>query len=175
MPMLLNVLIFITFFMIAAMGFRRGFWWSLVHFLCTAASFKTAAALYAPVAKRLELFLPFPKTQAAQTHYFIEYHHIHLRFESIVAFILIFLMSKFILYLIVTAFDKITYVQPLSIMNRSFGVIISFLSSVMIVLLVLYLCSLYPSVLIQQQFAQSVIAQLILFQTPYLSSFVMTL
>lgn len=173
--MLLNFFIFFVFILIAAMGFRRGFWWSLLHFISTVAAFIFAALWYAPIAKQLELYVPFPKTKSAQTHYFIQYDDIHLRFENIVAFIMIFLISKFILYLILSAFDKIMVTQPISILNRSFGVLLSLISSVVIVLLVLYLCSLYPSFSIQQQFAQSIIANLILFHTPYLSSFVMAL
>lgn len=173
--MVLNFFIFFVFIMIAAMGFRRGIWLSFLHFITTITAFFVAYQCYRPVALRLELFLPFPKTQAAQTHYFIEYHEIHLRFESIVAFILIFIMTKFILYLILTVFDKMTYIQPLSMISRIFGVVLSFASSILILLMVLYLFSLYPSFQIQQQFAQSVIAHLILFHTPYLSSFVMGL
>ncbi|CAL27670.1 CvpA family protein [Staphylococcus carnosus] len=173
--MILNFLIFCVFIIIAAMGFRRGIWLSVLHFATTIASFMIAAQFYQPIAERLELFLPFPKTQAALTKYYIDYSDTHLRFEAIVAFISIFILSKFILYLILTVFDKMTYINRLTLLSRGAGVVLSFLSSIIVLLPVLYMCSLYPSEWIQSQFSHSIIAQLILFHTPYLSSFVMAL
>lgn len=173
--MILNFIIFFVFLIIAAMGFRRGIWFSTLHFLATAASWFIAASFYHPIAERLELFLPFPKTQAALTHYYIEYSHIHLRFEAIAAFIFIFIISKFILYLILTVFDKMTYINNMTLFSRIAGVMLSFVSSTAVLLPVLYMCSLYPSVWMQSQFAHSIIAQLILFHTPYLSTLIMAL
>lgn len=95
--------------------------------------------------------LPFPKTVAFDTQYAIHFNHLQYRFESIIAFIVIAISCKLILYLIIVTFDNIVAYQPLNIISRVLGIVLSLLMGVIIIQILTYLIALYPNAMLQGQ------------------------
>ena len=173
--MLLDIVILIILLYFAIVGFRRGLWLTSLHFISSIVSLWIAMQFYRDIAKRLIVFLPFPKTVAYDTQYAISFAHLQYRFESIVAFILIALCSKLILYLIIVTFDNIVAYQPLNIISRILGIILSLIMGIIFIQIMMYILALYPNVMIQNSLGHSLLAKHILLHTPYVSQLILNL
>ncbi|MDI9231224.1 CvpA family protein [Staphylococcus caprae] len=167
------VIIIIAYFMV--IGFRRGIWLSTLHFISSIVSLWNAYQFYQPIAKRLIVFLPFPKTVAYDTEYAIHFNSLQQRFENIVAFILLVILIKLILYLIIVTFDKIVAYKKLHLVSRIMGVILGILMSLIVIQIGLYLISLYPDTFIQNQISQSLLCKRWILNMPFVSHFILNL
>lgn len=167
------VIIIIVYFMV--IGFRRGIWLSTLHFISSIVSLWIAYQFYQPIAKRLIVFLPFPKTVAYDTEYAIHFNSLQQRFENIVAFILLVILIKLILYLIIVTFDKIVAYKKLQLVSRIMGVILGILMSLIVIQIGLYLISLYPDTFIQNQISQSLLCKRWILNMPFVSHFILNL
>ncbi len=167
------VIIIIAYFMV--IGFRRGIWLSTLHFISSIVSLCIAYQFYQPIAKRLIVFLPFPKTVAYDTEYAIHFNSLQQRFENIVAFIILVILVKLILYLIIVTFDKIVAYKKLHLVSRIMGVILGILMSLIVIQIGLYLISLYPDTFIQNQISQSLLCKRWILNMPFVSHFILNL
>ncbi|AGZ26484.1 MULTISPECIES: CvpA family protein [Staphylococcus] len=173
--MLLDIVVLMILCYVSIVGFRRGLWLSSIHALSTFASLWIAQQFYREIAQRLIVFLPFPKTVAFDTQYAIHFNHLQYRFESIIAFIVIAISCKLILYLIIVTFDNIVAYQPLNIISRVLGIVLSLLMGVIIIQILTYLIALYPNAMLQGQLGHSLLAKQILLHTPYVSRIILNL
>ncbi|MEJ7540311.1 CvpA family protein, partial [Staphylococcus lugdunensis] len=73
------------------------------------------------------------------------------RFESMIAFIVIAISCKLILYLIIVTFDNIVAYQPLNIISRVLGIVLSLFIGVIIIQIFTYIIALYPNAMLQGQ------------------------
>lgn len=125
--------------------------------------------------KEADCFLPFPKTVAYDTEYAIHFNSLQQRFENIVAFILLVILVKLILYLIIVTFDKIVAYKKLHLVSRIMGVILGILMSLIVIQIGLYLISLYPDTFIQNQISQSLLCKRWILNMPFVSHFILNL
>ena len=121
------------------------------------------------------MFLPFPKTVAYDTEYAIHFNSLQQRFENIVAFILLVILVKLILYLIIVTFDKIVAYKKLHLVSHIMGVILGILMSLIVIQIGLYLISLYPDTFIQNQISQSLLCKRWILNMPFVSHFILNL
>ncbi|HDI6918512.1 TPA: CvpA family protein, partial [Staphylococcus aureus] len=119
--MVIDFIIIIFFVYFVIVGFRRGFWLSMIHLSATIVSLWIASQFYKSIVERLIVFIPYPKTTAFNTTFAFHFNHLQNRFEAIVAFLMITLFCKFILYLIIVTFDKIIAYQNIHIFSRAMG------------------------------------------------------
>lgn len=169
----LIVIILIAYFMM--IGFRRGTWLSTLHFISSIVSLWIASQFYQPIAQRLIVFLPFPKTVAYDTSYAIHYNQLQQRFENIVAFIMLAILAKLILYLIIVTFDNIVAYQKHQLVSRIIGLILGLIMSLIVIQIGLYFISLYPEPFIQNQIAQLLISKRLILNLPYVSHVILNL
>ena len=169
----LIVIILIAYFMM--IGFRRGTWLSTLHFISSIVSLWIASQFYQPIAQRLIVFLPFPKTVAYDTSYAIHYNQLQQRFENIVAFIMLAILAKLILYLIIVTFDNIVAYQKHQLVSRIIGLNLGLIMSLFLIQIGLYFISLYPEPFIQYQIAQSLISKRLILNLPYVSHVILNL
>lgn len=148
---------------------------STLHFISSMVSLWIGLQFYKPIAQRLIVFLPFPKTVAYDTTYAIHYTQLQQRFENIVAFVILAILSKLILYLIIVSFDNIIAYKKQHLASRIIGVILGVMMSLIVVQIGLYLASLYPDTLIQSQLAQSLISKRLILNLPYISHIILNL
>ncbi|RIL71305.1 CvpA family protein [Staphylococcus devriesei] len=169
----LIVLLIIVYYLI--IGFRRGAWLNSLHFLSSVAAIVIAHQFYRAIAKQLIVFVPFPKTIAFDTTYAYHFNELQQRFDSVIAFLLITVVCKLLLYLIVVSFDNIMTYQRLSLLSRIFGSVISVIMAMLMIQLIIYVVALYPIEWLQQSLKHSYLGSFILFNTPFFSSYVLNL
>ena len=80
-----------------------------------------------------------------------------------------------VLDLIIVTFDSIVAYQPLNIISRVLGIVLSLLMGVIIIQILTYLIALYPNAMLQGQLGHSLLAKQILLHTPYVSRIILNL
>jgi len=173
--MILDLLIVIMFLYLGMIGFRRGAWLSALHLSATLFSIWVAFKLYLEISQRLVLFVPFPKTHAYDLNYAIHFDNIQQRFDHIIAFLIIAIITKLICYGVIVIFDNIIKANGPKTISRLSGVIMSVVSSTIICATLLYAVALYPHEIVQQQLADGRIAANLLLHVPYISTFILQL
>jgi len=171
--MLFDILIVIIFIYIGLIGFRRGVWLSTLHISATLFSLWVAYQFYMQISQRLDLFIPFPKTQAYDLNYAFQFDNLQQRFEHIIAFLIVATITKVVCYGIIVIFDNVIHYKELNMLSRLIGVLMGVISSIIICTTLLYSISLYPLEIIQQQLSNSVIAEYIILHIHYVSTFVL--
>lgn len=173
--MIFDILIVIVFIYIGMIGFRRGVWFSALHLGATLFSLWVAQRFYLQISQRLELFIPFPKTQAYDLNYAFQFDNLQQRFDHIIAFLIVATITKIICYGVIVVFDKVIQYRGLNLISRFIGMLMGIISSIIICTTLLYSAALYPLEFIQQQFSSSIIAEYMLLHTPYVSTFVLNI
>lgn len=173
--MLIDILIIIIFLYIGMIGFRRGIWLSVLHFSATILSLFISQKLYLQLSQYLELFIPFPKTRAYDMHYAFQFDNLQLRFDHIIAFLIVATITKVLCYAIIGSFDNIIKYKKLFLVSRLVGVLISILSSLIICTTLIYTMALYPLEIIQTQLSQSLVAKVFISHIPFISTFVINI
>ncbi|ANQ63921.1 CvpA family protein [Staphylococcus equorum] len=173
--MIFDLLIVIVFIYIGMIGFRRGVWFSALHLGATLFSLWVAQRFYLQISQRLELFIPFPKTQAYDLNYAFQFDNLQQRFDHIIAFLIVATITKIICYGVIVVFDKVIQYRGLNLISRFIGMLMGMISSIIICTSLLYSAALYPLEFIQQQLSSSIIAEYMLIHTPYVSTFVLNI
>ncbi|HDC6157405.1 TPA: CvpA family protein [Staphylococcus aureus] len=173
--MVIDFIIIIFFVYFVIVGFRRGFWLSMIHLSATIVSLWIASQFYKSIVERLIVFIPYPKTTAFNTTFAFHFNHLQNRFEAIVAFLMITLFCKFILYLIIVTFDKIIAYQNIHIFSRAMGMIVGVFMTIIVLNFTLYLLALYPNEALQHQLKISIVSHSLIFHILYLSAFTINL
>lgn len=170
--MIIDIVIAVIFIYIGIIGFRRGVWLSAIHLSATIFALWMAQRYYLQIARRLELFVPYPKTHAYDMNFAFQFDNLQQRFEYIVAFVTIALITKVICYGIIVIFDYTLKQKLPNITSRLCGMILSVIPSLIINAILLYSCAIYPNVTIQQQLSHSIITEHILLHIPFISMFI---
>lgn len=173
--MIFDILIVIVFIYIGMIGFRRGVWFSALHLGATLFSLWVAQRFYLQISQRLDLFIPFPKTQAYDLNYAFQFDNLQQRFDHIIAFLIVATITKIICYGVIVVFDKVIQYRGLNLISRFIGMLMGIISSIIICTTLLYSAALYPLEFIQQQLSSSIIAEYMLLHTPYVSTFVLNI
>lgn len=173
--MIFDILIVIVFIYIGMIGFRRGVWFSALHLGATLFSLWVAQRFYLQISQRLELFIPFPKTQAYDLNYAFQFDNLQQRFDHIIAFLIVATITKIICYGVIVVFDKVIQYRGLNLISRFIGMLMGIISSIIICTTLLYSAALYPLEFIQQQLSGSIIAEYMLLHLPYVSTFVLNI
>ncbi|MDW5472030.1 CvpA family protein [Staphylococcus equorum] len=173
--MIFDILIVIVFIYIGMIGFRRGVWFSALHLGATLFSLWVAQRFYLQISQRLELFIPFPKTQAYDLNYAFQFDNLQQRFDHIIAFLIVATITKIICYGVIVVFDKVIQYRGLNLISRFIGMLMGIISSIIICTTLLYSAALYPLEFIQQQLSSSIISEYMLLHTPYVSTFVLNI
>ncbi|MDK9865105.1 MULTISPECIES: CvpA family protein [Staphylococcus] len=173
--MIFDILIVIVFIYIGMIGFRRGVWLSALHLGATLFSLWVAQRFYLQISQRLELFIPFPKTQAYDLNYAFQFDNLQQRFDHIIAFLIVATITKMLCYGVIVVFDKVIQYQGLNLISRFIGMLMGIISSIIICTTLLYSVALYPLEFIQQQLSSSMIAEYMLLHIPYVSTFVLNI
>lgn len=171
--MIIDLVVLLIFLYIGVIGFRRGLGFSILHGACTIVALIISNAYYLVIARRLELFVPFPKTIAYDMKFAIPLDQLQQRFYHITAFIIIAIITKLILYAIIAAFDNMINQSNIFIWSRIIGIVISFITSLLVVNLALYVLAIYPNEIIQSQLSSSLVAKPLTLNIPLLSNFIL--
>lgn len=170
--MILDLLVILFICYIGVIGFRRGLWLSALHLSSTLFALWLSSTLYNSVATRLDLFIPFPITHAYHMTYTFHYDEIETRFNHIIAFVIIFILTKVICYCVIVSFDYVLKQLTITQYSRYGGIALSFISSCIFSVIFLYCISLYPLDIFRSQLSNSLIARHFVNHIPLLSQFI---
>lgn len=171
--MIIDLAVALVFLYMAVIGFRRGFGFSVLHGACTVVALIISNEYYLMIARRLELFVPFPKTLAYDMKFAVPFEQLQQRFYHIIAFIFIAIIVKLILYAIVAVFDNMIKQSHITLWSRITSVIVSIITSLVVVNLALYVLAIYPNEMVQSQLSASLIAKPLILNIPFLSHFIL--
>lgn len=159
----------------AAIGFYRGMVASLLHLLSTIFAIWMGLQFYQPLNHYMRLFIPFPKTDAFDANYAIDFAQPERYFNTIISLLMIIFIVKVMTHMVLDAFSKLIYRQRNVFFLRIFGVIISLVSGVIALHFLLLLMALYPDSTIQSSLQHARLAKWLITELPLLSPITLNL
>jgi uncharacterized membrane protein required for colicin V production len=162
------IILFLIIGLIA--GYRRGLVLQLLHLVGTVSAIIIAALNYERLASRLDLILPYPSTaDTLSSAIFPDIQNVEYAYYDMFAFFIIFLVSKIIIQIIVSAFDYFQQVSVFGTVGDVLGLILGFIEMTYILTVILYMLALVPADIVQNFVADSSLAEFMLDHTFILS------
>ncbi|WP_281673354.1 CvpA family protein [Staphylococcus auricularis] len=168
--MIIDILIVVIILSIGLIGYRRGLWAGVLHFATTLLSLWFADRYAHEFSQRILSLIPLPDITATNTPFAYNFDVIQQRFENLVVFLIVVVVAKVITNLIIMLFYNGT-ANP-SFISKILGTVLGLITSLIVAMFVTYFIALYPNDFLQQQLSNSRLAGYILFEIPYISTFV---
>lgn len=151
-------------------GYRRGLVLQLLHFIGTIASVIIAALNYETLAARLDLILPYPSTaQSLSNPVFPDIASAEYAYYDMSAFFVIFIVSKIVIQIIVSAFDYFQQISVFGIVGDVLGLILGLVEMFYVLTVILFMFALIPADFTQNLILESSLAEFIMDNTLFLS------
>ena len=167
---MLDLLLLAFFIMGIAVGLRRGFILQIIHMTGFIVAFIVASIYYDTLAPKLELWVPFPSSgDASSVGNLFGAAGLDHAYYNAIAFIIIFFAVKIVWQLFGSMLDFIAQFPILKQLNRWGGGIFGFLEIYLIIFILIYLAALMPVASIQGYLQDSVIAEAMVKNTPFIS------
>lgn len=167
---MLDIILFILLISGIIVGAKRGLVVQLIHMVGFIIAIIVAYLYYKPLSEYFVLWIPYPAiTDESRFTMAIGQLDLDQTFYQIFAFALIFFVVKFGLQLIASMFDFLKYLPVLGFISKILGAILGFIEILILLFFFIYVFALLPLDIIQNQLANSWIAQSIIENTPYFS------
>ncbi|NYF25098.1 CvpA family protein [Sporosarcina sp. JAI121] len=167
---MLDLLIIILLFGGLVTGFRRGLIVQIIHMTGFIIALAVAYSYYKQLAEKFVLWIPYPGvTAGSKLSMSVDKLDLDETFYRLLAFVLIFLVVKFVFQLIASMFDFLTYLPVLGFLARITGAVFGFIEFYILMFLILYLLAMLPIDFVQDQISNSLLAKSMFEHTPLLS------
>lgn len=151
-------------------GFRRGLIVQLIHMTGFFIALIVAYLYYIPLSEKFVLWIPYPGvTAASKLSWTVEQLDLDQTFYRVLAFVIIFIVVKFVLQLIASMFDFLKFLPVLGFLSRFGGAILGFIEFYILIFLLLYLMAMLPLDFLQEMIDKSLLADMIFEHTPVIS------
>lgn len=151
-------------------GFRRGLIVQLIHMTGFFIALIVAYLYYIPLSEKFVLWIPYPGvTAASKLSWTVEQLDLDQTFYRVLAFVIIFIVVKFVLQLIASMFDFLKFLPVLGFLSRFGGAILGFIEFYILIFLLLYLMAMLPLDFLQEMIGKSLLADMIFEHTPVIS------
>lgn len=151
-------------------GYRRGFILQFFHLIGTVSAIIIAALNYELLASRLDLILPYPSTtETLSNPIFSNIADAEYAYYDMSAFFIIFIVSKIVIQLIVSAFDYFQQIPVFGIVGEIVGAVLGFIEIIYVLVVILFMLAMVPLEFIQTAIQDSGLANFILENTFILS------
>ncbi|MEH7176437.1 CvpA family protein [Neobacillus vireti] len=161
------ILLFVFGFFI---GLKRGFILQFVHITGFIIAYIVAYLYYGDLAPKLTLWVPYPNLGTTSPLKLLsENGNMEEAFYRAIAFVIIFLAVKILLQIIGSMLDFIAHLPILRQLNVWAGGILGFAEVYLIIFILLYIGALVPMEFMQKPLDDSIIANLMVNHTPFLS------
>lgn len=162
---LLIILIFGFF-----VGLRRGFILQLVHMTGFIISFIIAYIYYDQLAPKLTLWIPFPVLDEESTlNMLFEATNLDQSYYRVIAFAIIFFAVRIVFQILGSMLDFVAHLPILKQLNVLGGGILGFIETYIVIFILLYIAALLPISMVQTLLNDSVLAEFMITNTPFLS------
>ncbi|WP_020006417.1 CvpA family protein [Salinicoccus albus] len=151
-------------------GYRRGIILQSLHLLGTISAIIIAAMNYDTLSARFDLIVPYPATEETLSNPILpELNNAEYAFYDMAAFFIIFIISKIIIQLIVSAFDYLQQINVLGIGGDIAGAVFGLIEIIYIMVVLLFMAAVLPFDWIQTPINDSGLAQFFMDNTFILS------
>ncbi|MEC1180469.1 CvpA family protein [Metasolibacillus meyeri] len=167
---MLDIILLVILFISCVIGAKRGFIVQLIHLGSFLIALLVAYIYYKPLAQKFVLWIPYPGfTENATMTLVLDSLDVDRTFYRVIAFALIFFVTKLVLQIIGSMFDFLTYLPILGSLNRLLGAVLGFLEFYFIIFIGLYVLALLPLEFIQSVLNKSILTSLMLEHTPVIT------
>jgi uncharacterized membrane protein required for colicin V production len=157
-------------------GLKRGFILQLVHLTGFIIAYIVANLYYDDLAPRLTLWVPYPNLGTTSPLKLLsEDGNMEVAFYRAIAFIIIFFAVKILLQVIASMLDFIAHLPILRQLNVWAGGILGFAEVYLLLFILLYIAALVPMEVLQKPLDDSIMANLLVNHTPFLSEQIKTI
>ena len=151
-------------------GFRRGLIVQIIHMSGFIIALVVAYKYYKVLAEKFVLWIPYPGvTAGSKLSFAVGELDLDETFYRLLAFVLIFIIVKFVLQLVASMFDFLKYLPVLGFVARITGAFFGLIEFYIIIFLILYLLAMLPIEFIQNLMGKSILVGAMFDHTPLLS------
>ena len=168
---MLDLLILIILIVGILVGGRRGFVVQAIHMFGFIVAIIVALIYYKPLAQKFLLWIPYPGfAESATSTLGLDGLDVDRTFYRVIAFAIIFFVSKIVLQIIGSMLDFLKYLPILGSINRLLGAVLGFVECYFLLFIALYVLALLPLEGLQSRLDGSIFTSLMLEHTPIVSS-----
>lgn len=151
-------------------GYRRGFVLQLLHLVGTISAIIISAMNYETLSARFEMIMPYPSTaQSVNNPLLPDLANAEYAFYDMIAFFIIFAVSKILIQLIVSAFDYLQQISVFGIAGEIAGLLLGLIEMIYILTVIIFVLAVIPLEFIQNAIDESGLAIFIMEHTFILS------
>lgn len=163
---ILDIIIIVIILLFVIKGYQTGLIRQIINLFGYIIAIFVAYKLYDDFAPYLEEFIPFPNFSDITFNMFSEIFKLQDMFYNAIAFIIIFIGIKLILFIVLNVLDQIAKLPVFAFVNRSLGVVLGLVEASIIIILLVNFLSIMPWDNLQTYLNESYIAIGILDLTP---------
>ncbi|GAE26145.1 possible colicin V production protein [Halalkalibacter wakoensis JCM 9140] len=170
---MLSFLILFILFCSFFIGRRRGFILQLIHLVSFVVAIVVAYTYFSEFATYIRLWIPYPQFSSDSTvGMIINTFDAESVYYSGIAFAILFFGTKIVLHLLGSMLDFLAHLPILKSINRFLGGILCFVEAYLILFILLIVLALLPIDMVQDVMQRSIVVQVMLNHTPFLSDWI---
>ncbi|AOC55883.1 MULTISPECIES: CvpA family protein [Bacillus] len=168
---MIDIIILFLLLMGTLVGLKRGFILQLIKLISFVVSILVASMFYQSLAPQLT-WIPAPNFSGGQAQLAFFSGNLETAYYNTIAFIILFILTKILLAIIGGLLTTIASIPVIKQVNKLLGGVLGFLETYLFVFILLFVAALLPVDALQTMMSKSILADVIVGNTPYLSSLV---
>ncbi|WP_426004605.1 CvpA family protein [Bacillus sp. DWP3-1] len=168
---MIDIIILFLLLMGTLVGLKRGFILQLIKLISFVVSILVASMFYQSLAPQLT-WIPAPNFSGGQAQLAFFSGNLETAYYNTIAFIILFILTKILLAIIGGLLTTIASIPVIKQVNKLLGGVLGFLETYLFVFILLFVAALLPVDALQTMMSTSILADVIVGNTPYLSSLV---
>ncbi|MGE6628946.1 CvpA family protein [Bacillus sp. NPDC077027] len=168
---MIDIIILFLLLMGTLVGLKRGFIIQFIKLVSFIVSILVASLFYKALAPQLT-WIPSPDFSGGQAPLAFISGNLETAYYHTIAFIILFILTKILLVIIGGLLTTIASIPVIKQMNKLLGGVLGFLETYLFVFILLFVAALLPVDTLQILMSKSILADVIVNHTPYLSSLV---
>ncbi|ATH95469.1 membrane protein [Bacillus glycinifermentans] len=166
---MLDIIIIVLLLSGLFIGLKRGFIRQFIRLVTFIAAIAVAGIYYRDLAPKLS-WIPSPDFTGGQSALTFINGSIENAYYNMIAFLILFFLTIILLRIAASFLDAVAQIPVLKQINQIFGAVLGFAEIYLFIFIVLFVGSLLPIDVLQNMMAHSVLADVIVNKTPYLSN-----
>lgn len=173
---MIDIVIIVMLVLGFLIGIKRGFIMQIMRLVGTVTSYVVAFVYAKQLGPHLELWVPFPRIGSDTfLEEYIQDSTLEQSFYYVIAFIILFVVSKIVLFYIGTLLDFLARIPILKQINSLIGGAFGVVEIYLVIFVVLLIATKLPIETVQSHLDNSVLSNIIIDHTPYISEKIKTL
>ncbi|MBR3207264.1 MAG: CvpA family protein [Bacillus sp. (in: Bacteria)] len=168
---MIDIIILFLLLMGTLVGLKRGFILQFIKLISFVVSILVASMFYQSLAPQLT-WIPAPNFSGGQAQLAFFSGNLETAYYNTIAFIILFILTKILLAIIGGLLTTIASIPVIKQVNKLLGAVLGFLETYLFVFILLFVAALLPVDALQTMMSKSMLVDVIVNSTPYLSGLV---